>query len=114
MCWGVSALSDLGEEPQEPQSMTKYSEVKRERPWTDRTEQYASKEECLKRNKSKRNIHARFEGLQKNQNKVSQNLDDLQSLLIKLTVKASSGKAWLLYGFPFSLNPDDKPNDPQA
>ena len=31
MCWGVSASRDLGEEPQEPQSMTKYSEVKRER-----------------------------------------------------------------------------------
>ena len=46
--------------------------------------------------------------------KVSQDLDDLQNLLIKLTVKASSEKAWLLYEFPFSLNPGDKPNDPQA
>ena len=34
--------------------------------------------------------------------KVSQDLDDLQNLLIKLTVKASSEKAWLLYEFPFS------------
>ena len=46
--------------------------------------------------------------------KVSQDLDDLQNLLIKLTVKASSEKAWLLYEFPFSLNPGDKPNDAQA
>ena len=30
---------------------------------------------------------------------------------MKLTVKANSEKAWLLYGFPFSLNPGDKPND---
>ena len=34
--------------------------------------------------------------------KVSQNLDDLQNLLIELTVKASSEKAWLFYEFPFS------------
>ena len=48
--------------------------------------------------------------------KVSQNLDDLQNLLIKLTVKVSSEKAWLglLCEFPFSLNPSDKPNDAQA
>ena len=46
--------------------------------------------------------------------KVSQDLDDLQNLLIKLTVKASSEKAWLLYEFPFSLNPGDKPNDAQT
>ena len=46
--------------------------------------------------------------------KVSQNLEDLQNLLIKLTVKASSEKAWLLYEFPFSLNPGDKPNDAQG
>ena len=42
--------------------------------------------------------------------KVSQNLDNLQNLLIKLTVKASEEKAWLLYEFPFSLNPGDKTN----
>ena len=36
--------------------------------------------------------------------KVSQDLDDLQNLLIKLTVKASSEKAWLLYEFSFSLS----------
>ena len=37
-----------------PENITKYSEVKTQitgRPWTDRTEQYASKEECIKRNK---------------------------------------------------------------
>ena len=47
--------------------------------------------------------------------KVSQNLEDLQNLLVKITVKASSEKAWLLlYEFPFSLNLVDKPNDAQA
>ena len=46
--------------------------------------------------------------------KVSQNLENLQNLLIRLTVKANSGKAWLLYEFPFSLNPGDKPNGAQA
>ena len=46
--------------------------------------------------------------------KVFQNLDDLQNLLIKLTVKVSSEKAWLLYEFPFSLNPGGKPNDAQV
>ena len=46
--------------------------------------------------------------------KVSQNLDDLQNLLIKLTVKAIQEKTWLLYEFPFSLNPGDKSNDAQA
>ena len=46
--------------------------------------------------------------------KVSQNLENLQNLLIRLTVKTNSGKAWLLYEFPFSLNPGDKPNDAQA
>ena len=56
----------------------------------------------------------RFKDCRKIKRKVSQNLDDLQNLLIKLTVKASSEKAWLLYEFPFSLNPGDKPNDAQA
>ena len=44
-----------------------------------------------------------FKDCKKIKRKVSQNLDDLQNLLIKLTVKASSEKAWLLYEFPFSL-----------
>ena len=55
-----------------------------------------------------------FKDNRKIKRKVSQNLDDLQNLLIKLTFKASSEKAWLLYGFPFSLNPGGKPNDAQA
>ena len=46
--------------------------------------------------------------------KVSQNLEDLQNLLIKLTVKGSSKKVWLLYEFPFSLNLGDKTNDAQT
>ena len=55
-----------------------------------------------------------FKDSRKIKRKVSQNLDDLQNLLIKLTVKARSEKAWLLYEFPFSLNPGNKPNDAQA
>ena len=55
-----------------------------------------------------------FKDSRKIKRKVSQNLDDLQNLLIKLTVKANSEKAWLLYEFPFSLNPGGKPNDAQA
>ena len=57
-----------------------------------------------------------FKDCRKIKRKVSQNLDDLQNLLIKLTVKVSSEKAWLglLCEFPFSLNPSDKPNDAQA
>ena len=39
---------------------------------------------------------------------------NLQNLLIEFTVKASSERAWLLYEFPFSLNPGDKQNDAQA
>ena len=31
-----------------------------------------------------------------------------------LKVKASSQKMWLLYEFPFSLNPGDKPKDAQT
>ena len=38
-----------------------------------------------------------------------QNLDDLQNLLIKLTVKARVKKAWLNY--EFILSSSDKPND---
>ena len=40
--------------------------------------------------------------------------DDLQKLLIKLTVKARAEKAWLLHEFLFSLNPPDKLNDAHA
>ena len=45
-----------------------------------------------------------FKDCNKIKRKVSQNLEDLQNLLIKLTVKASSEKAWLLYEFSFSLS----------
>ena len=56
-----------------------------------------------------------FKDCKKIKRKVSQNLEDLQNLLVKITVKASSEKAWLLlYEFPFSLNLVDKPNDAQA
>ena len=55
-----------------------------------------------------------FKDYKKIKMKVSQNIDDLQNLLIKLTVKTSSEKAWLLYEFQFSLNPGDKLNDGPA
>ena len=55
-----------------------------------------------------------FKDCRKIKRKVSQNLDYLQNLLIKLSVKASSEKTWLFYDFTFSLNPDDKPNDAKA
>ena len=43
-----------------------------------------------------------------------QNLDNLQNLLIKWSGNASAEKAWLLYEFPFRLNPGGKPNDAQT
>ena len=55
-----------------------------------------------------------FKDCRKIKRKVSQNLGDLENFLIKLPIKASSEKAWLLYEFPFSLNPGGKPNDAQA
>ena len=55
-----------------------------------------------------------FKDCRKIKRKVSQNLDHLQNLVIKLTVKASSEKAWLLYEFPFRFNSGGKPNDIQA
>ena len=57
-----------------------------------------------------------FNDCRKTKRRVSHNLDDLQNMLIKLTVKVSSEKAWLglLYDSPFSLNPGDKANDTQA
>ena len=55
-----------------------------------------------------------FKDCRKIKRKVSQNLDCLKNFLIKLTVKASSEKVWVLYEFPFSLNTDDKTNYAQA
>ena len=65
---------------------------------------------------SKRTFTQGFNDCRKIKRKVSQNLGDLQNLLIELTVKVSSEKAWLglLYDFPFVLNPGDKPNDAEA
>ena len=53
-----------------------------------------------------------FKDGRKIKRKVSQNLHDLQNLLIKLesAEKVSAEKAWLIYEFPFSLTPGDKPN----
>ena len=91
-----------------------------DRPWTDRTEQRASKEECIKWNRSRRNTHSRFQGLQENQKEsISKfrrpsKLADKVNWNCQLSVEASSEKVWLLYEFSFSLNPGDKPNDAQA
>ena len=60
------------------------------------------------------NIHSTFKDCREIKRKVSQNSDLLKNLLIKLTVKPCSEKAWLLYESPFSLNPGGKPNDAQA
>ena len=81
---------------------------------TDRTEQYASKEECIKWNRQSRYIHSKFQGLKEDQKESLSKLDDLQNLLIKLTVKVRAEKAWILYEFPFSLNPSDESNDAQT
>ena len=57
-----------------------------------------------------------FKDWRKIKRKVSQDLGDLQNLLIKLAncFKTSAEKTWLLYEFPFSLNPGDKPNVAQT
>ena len=57
-----------------------------------------------------------FKNWRKIKRKVSQNWSELQNLLIKKVkcFKASPEKAWLLYEFPFSLNPGDKPNVAQT
>ena len=57
-----------------------------------------------------------FKDWRKIKRNVSQNLGDLQNLLIKLAncFKASAEKAWLVYEFSLSLNPGDKPNVAQT
>ena len=55
-----------------------------------------------------------FKDCRRIKRKVSLILDYLQNLLVNLTGKSSAEKAWLLYDFPFSLNPGDKPNDVQT
>ena len=100
------------------ENITKYSEVKRQ---TVRGGQ-AELNNMLVRKKVLNKINKEgtftqgFNDCRKIKRKVSQDLDDLQNLLIKLTVKISLEKAWLglLYEFPFSLNLGDKPNDAQA
>ena len=82
--------------------------------WTNRNEQYASKEEFIKLNKERRSIPSRFQWLQKNQKESISKFRWPSKLKLNLTVKESSEKAWLLHEFPFCLNPGDKPNDAQA
>ena len=94
---------------------TKYSEVKRQ---TDHGQTELSnmlvKKNVLNEINKEGTFTEGFKECRKIKRKVSQNLENLQNLLIRLTVKANSGKAWLLYEFPFSLNPGDKPNGAQA
>ena len=80
-----------------------------DRPWTDRTEQYATKESVLN--------EIDKEGT------FAQGLKNCKGNYLKDNYKKSKGKylkilttlkAWLLYEFPFSLNTGDKPNDAQA
>ena len=94
---------------------TKYSEVKRQ---TDHGQTELSnmlvKKNVLNEINKEETFTQGFKECRKIKRKVSQNLENLQNLLIRLTVKTNSGKAWLLYEFPFSLNPGDRPNDAQA
>ena len=84
-----------------------------DRPWTDRTEQYASKEEYIKWNKWRRNIQSRFQGLQENQKESIWKVRRPLKLADKVKL-AQRKRGYLLYEFPFGLNPGDKPNDAQA
>ena len=97
------------------ENITKYSDVKRQ---TDHGQTELSntlvKKNVLNEINKEETFTQGFKECRKIKRKVSQNLENLQNLLIRLTVKTNSGKAWLLYEFPFSLNPGDKPNDAQA
>ena len=94
------------------ENITKYSEVKRQ---TDHGQAELNNMLVKKNDINKEGTFTQgFKNCREIKRKVSQNLDDLQNLLVKLTVKGSSDKAWLLYKCPFSLNPGDKPNHAQA
>ena len=105
------------------ENITKYSEVKRQTVHRGQTElnNMLVRKNVLNEINKEGTFTQGFNDCRKIKRKVSQNLDDLQNLLIKLasqfTVKVtSSEKAWpgLPYKFPFSLNPGDKPNDAQV
>ena len=81
--------------------IAKYSEVKRQ---TMDRHNVLLKKNVLNEISKEGAFTQDFKDWRKNNRKVSQNLDDLQTLLIKLTVKVSSEKAWLLYEFSFTLN----------
>ena len=66
---------------------------------TDRVEQYDSKEKCFKWLHKVDTFAQYFKDWRKIKRRVYQNLDDLQNLLTKLTVKIRSEKEWLLYEF---------------
>ena len=97
------------------ENITKYSEVKRRIFHGGQTElnNVLVRRNVLNEINTEGTFTQGFNDCRKIKRKLSQNLDDLQNLLIKLTVKVSLEKVWLglLYEFPFSLNPGDKPND---
>ena len=100
------------------ENITKSSEVKRQIVHKGQTElnNMLVRKNVLNEINKEGTFTQGFNNCRKIKRKLSQNLDDLQNLLITLTVKISSEKAWLglLYEFPLSLNPGDKSNDAQA
>ena len=91
----------------------KYSEVKRQKDHgqTELSNMLVKKNVLNEINKEGA-FNQGFKGCKKIKRKVSQNLDDLQNLLIKLTAaKARSGKSVDTLCLHFCLNPVDKPND---
>ena len=87
------------------ENITKYSRVKRQ---TDHGQTELNnmlvKKIALNEINKEGTFTQGFKDWRKIKRKVSQNLDDLQNLLINLTLKASAEKAWLLYKSPVSLN----------
>ena len=100
------------------ENITKYSEVKRQTVHGGQTElnNMLVRKNVLNEINKEGTFTQGFNDCRKIKRKVSQNLDDLLNLVIKFTIKVSSEKAQvgLLYDFPFSLNPGDKPNYDQA
>ena len=99
------------------ENITKYSEVKRQTVHRQTELSYMSGKKNLLNEINKEGTFTQgFTDCRYIKRKVCHNLDYLQNLLIKLTVKVNSEKAWLglLYEFSFSLNPGDKPHNSQA
>ena len=99
----------------ETENITKSSEVQRQRVHGGQTElnNMLLRKNVLNEINKEGTFTQGFNDSRKIKRKVAQNVGDLQNVLIKLTVKVSSEKTrlGLLYEFPFSLNPGDKPED---